>query len=77
MGNEDTTATLVLRGERFEAPSGMTIRSALQRHGISPESVIATRDGQMVTDDEHLAPGDEIKLVAVISGGSSAEPPRR
>ena len=73
MAHEDTTACLILRNDRYQAPPGMTIRAALQHHGISPESVIATRGGQMVTDDEQLKPGDEIKLVAVISGGSQQE----
>jgi sulfur carrier protein ThiS len=73
MGHGHETASLILRGERFDAPPGMTIRAALQRHGISPESVIATRAGQMLTDDERLMPGDEIKLVAVISGGTSPQ----
>jgi sulfur carrier protein ThiS len=72
MEKDDKTAYLVLRGDRFEVPSGMTIRAALQRHAISPESVIATRQGQMLTNDERLAPGDEIKLVAVISGGAAS-----
>lgn len=72
MESDDKTAHLVLRGDRFEVPSGMTIRAALQRHAISPESVIATRQGQMLTDDERLSPGDEIKLVAVISGGAAS-----
>ncbi len=72
MEHPEKIAHLLLRGERFEVPSGMTIRAALERQGISPESVIATRQGQMVTDDERLGPGDEIRLVAVISGG--AEP---
>jgi sulfur carrier protein ThiS len=70
MAPNDKRALLILRNERYEVPSGMTIRAALQQHSISPESVIATRQGEMVTDDERLHPGDEIKLVAVISGGA-------
>jgi sulfur carrier protein ThiS len=73
MGNPDRIAHLELRGERYEVPSGMTIRAALERHGISPESVIATRHGEILTDDERLDPGDEIRLVAVISGGAPPE----
>jgi sulfur carrier protein ThiS len=38
-----------------------------------PESVIAIRDGEMITDDEVLRSGDVVKLVAVISGGSSGD----
>ena len=34
-----------------------------------PEAVIATRNGEMITEDEILKNGDVVKLVAVISGG--------
>ena len=71
---DDKTARLTLRGQSYEVPAGMTVRAALQRSGISPESVIATRGGEMMTDDEQLRAGDEIRLVAVISGGASSRP---
>ena len=63
------TAKLILRGKEFEVKSGMTLRDALHKAGILPESVLATRQGQMITDDEILRDGDMVKLVAVISGG--------
>ncbi len=47
----------------------MTLLSALQKINVVPESVIATREGEMILDDEILRDGDMIKLVAVISGG--------
>jgi sulfur carrier protein ThiS len=31
--------------------------------------VLATREGELITDDEILRPGETIRLVAVISGG--------
>jgi sulfur carrier protein ThiS len=31
--------------------------------------VIATRQGEMITEDEMVREGDVIKLIAVISGG--------
>jgi hypothetical protein len=34
--------------------------------------VIATRDGEMILDDEILKDGDVVKLIAVISGGSGS-----
>jgi sulfur carrier protein ThiS len=60
---------LILRGKEYEVKPGMTLRDALRRTDILPESVLATRQGQMLTDDEILKDGDVIKLVAVISGG--------
>ena len=61
---------LILRNKEYEIKPGMTLLSALQKISIVPESVIATRSGEMILDDEILKDGDEIKLIAVISGGS-------
>ena len=61
---------LVLRNKEYEVKPGMTLLSALQKISILPESVIATREGEMILDDEILKDGDVIKLIAVISGGS-------
>ncbi len=60
---------LVLRDKEFEVKPGMTLQSALEKVNILPESVIATREGEMIVEDEILKDGDVIKLVAVISGG--------
>lgn len=61
---------LILRDKEYEVKAGMTLLSALKKCNIVPESVIATRDGEMILDDEILKDGDVVKLVAVISGGS-------
>lgn len=63
-------AKLVLREKEYEVKPGMTLLDALKKCNIVPESVIATRDGEMITDDEVLRNGDVIKLIAVISGGA-------
>jgi sulfur carrier protein ThiS len=63
------TAKLVLRGKEYDVRAGMTLRSALETVQVDSESVLAVRDGEMITDDEILKAGDVIKLVAVISGG--------
>lgn len=62
---------LILRNQEYEVKPGMTLLSALQKINVVPESVIATRDGEMILDDEILKDGEVIKLIAVISGGSS------
>lgn len=61
---------LILREKEYEVKPGMTLLSALQKISVIPESVIATRDGEMILDDEILQDGDVVKLIAVISGGS-------
>ena len=65
------TATFTLRHQTFEVKPGMTIRKALQKLNIEPDSVLATRNGELLTDDEILKENDVIKLVPVISGGNS------
>jgi sulfur carrier protein ThiS len=64
------TAKLILRKKEYEVKAGMSLLDALKKNNIVPESVIATRDGELITDDEILKDGDVIKLIAVISGGA-------
>jgi sulfur carrier protein ThiS len=64
------TVKLILRDKEYEVRPGMTLLDALKKNNIIPESVIATRSGEMITDDEVLRSGDVVKLIAVISGGS-------
>jgi sulfur carrier protein len=63
------TAKFILRKKIYEVKHGMTIRKALQKLDIEPDSVLATRNGELLTDDEIIKEGDEIKIVPVISGG--------
>jgi sulfur carrier protein ThiS len=61
--------TLRLRDKEYQVRPGMTVRSALEQIGVEPESVIPTRQGELITEDEILQDGERIRLVAVISGG--------
>ncbi len=60
---------LILRKKEYEVRPGMALLDALKKSNILPESVIATRNGEMITEDEILKDGDVVKLVDVISGG--------
>jgi sulfur carrier protein len=60
---------LILREREYELRPGMTLLSCLQKLDILPETVLATRDGELIEEDEILQDGQVIKLVAVISGG--------
>ena len=60
---------MILRDREYEVKPGMMLLDALRKINIVPESVIATREGEMILDDEILKDGDEVKLIAVISGG--------
>jgi len=60
---------IILRDEEYQVDGGMMLIHALEKIDVQPESVIGTRDGELITEDEILQEGDVIKLVAVISGG--------
>jgi len=60
---------LVLRGEEFQVPGGITLRKALEGCQLNPHTVLAVRQGKLITEDVVLNDGDEIRLLPVISGG--------
>jgi sulfur carrier protein ThiS len=60
---------LIYRKQEYEVRPGMALIDALKKCNILPESIIATRNGEIITEDEILKNGEVVKLVAVISGG--------
>lgn len=63
------TVKLTLRKQQFEIRAGITLRAALVKLDIQPQSVLPMRAGELITEDEILRDGEEIRLVTVISGG--------
>ncbi len=59
------------RNQQWELPAGMTARDAIKKTGLHPESVLIVVDGELQTDDVILKPGQQVKLVAVVSGGAA------
>ncbi len=64
------SATITYRDRTFEVRAGMTVRDAIFRCDLHPNAVLPVCNGKLVTDDYLLQKGDQIKLVAVISGGA-------
>jgi sulfur carrier protein ThiS len=60
---------LVYRDKEWEMRGGMTARAAIKKVDLDPEAVLVVRNGELVTDDAILDEDDEVKLIAVISGG--------
>ena len=61
--------TLILRKQRFEVRAGMTLLDALKKNDLIPEGIIATREGELIEEDELLRDGETIILISAISGG--------
>ncbi len=60
---------IIYRAKEWEVPTNITVRDAIMKGGLNPETVLATRDGKLITEDTHLKADDLVKLIAVISGG--------
>jgi sulfur carrier protein ThiS len=63
------SAKIVLRKKEFIVKHGMTIRSAILKLDLQPESVLPTRKGELISEEDIIHEGDEITLIPVISGG--------
>jgi sulfur carrier protein len=46
-----------------------TGKSLLEFLAINPSTVLIVKNNEIVLEDESLEPGDEIKILSVISGG--------
>ncbi|MDW8064344.1 MAG: MoaD/ThiS family protein [Anaerolineae bacterium] len=62
---------LIYRHQVFEVPAGLTVREAMKQVGLNPEITLAVRDGKLLHENTVLQDGDEVKLIAVISGGAA------
>ena len=57
------------RDKKWELPGNITVRDLILKAGLNPATVLAVRDGKLVLDSVVLGEEDEIRLIAVISGG--------
>jgi sulfur carrier protein len=57
------------RDQHWEVRGQITVRELIQQVGLDPRTVLAVRHGKLAFDKELLGEDEEIKLIAVISGG--------
>ena len=70
MDDRPNLVKLIYRNKQWQLAGGMTVRDAILKCGLNPEQVLAVRGGKLINEATLLKDGDEIKLVAVISGGA-------
>ncbi|MEW5720826.1 MAG: MoaD/ThiS family protein [Chloroflexota bacterium] len=61
---------ITYRDKQYETKPNITARDAIKKIGLDPESVLVVVNGKLMTDDVVLREGDEVKLIAVVSGGN-------
>ncbi len=62
--------TLILRKKEYQLDGTITVRQALEKLGLSSETHLVVRKGELLNEREPLKDGDVVKLVPVISGGA-------
>ncbi len=60
---------IIYRDQQWELDGRRTVRDAIKEVGLIPQTVLAVRDGKLLTEDVMLDDDDEVRLIAVISGG--------
>jgi len=60
---------ITYRDKNWSFDEPLTVLQMLKRADLLPESVLVVRNGKLVTEDQRLTPGDNVKIVSVISGG--------
>ena len=57
------------RDKKWEVAGRITVRDVILKVGLNPETILAVKGGKLINDGTLLGDEDEIKLIAVISGG--------
>ncbi|MEW6180830.1 MAG: MoaD/ThiS family protein [Chloroflexota bacterium] len=60
---------LIYRKQKLELEGTITVRDALKQLGLSPESHLVIRNGELLNENDTLRNGEEVKIVSAISGG--------
>jgi len=57
------------RDQKWELKGEWSVREVIEEVGLSPDRLVAVRDGRVVSEDIVLKEDDEIRLLTLISGG--------
>jgi sulfur carrier protein ThiS len=60
---------IIYRDHQWELDGRRRVRDVIKEVGLIPQTVLAVRDGKLITEDVMLNEDDEVRLIAVISGG--------
>ena len=62
----------ILRKKEYELEGKtITVKEALRQLDLSPEAHLLVREGDLLNENDVVRDGDVIKIVAVISGGTT------
>lgn len=59
----------VYRKQTIELAGTLTVKDALRQLGLSPETHLVIREGELLNENDVLRDGEEVRIVSAISGG--------
>ena len=64
-------ATVSYKGKssRLKLPGGCTVKQAMEKAGINPETVIVRRGREIIPETERVQGKDRLEAISVVSGG--------
>ncbi len=63
--------TLIFRKKEYFVEGTITVKEALKQLGLSPESHLVVKDGQLLNENDVLRNGETAKIISAISGGTA------
>ncbi len=60
---------VIFKNTESHTPGNITIRELITAMGLSPQSILAVKEGKLVSNETRLGNEGEIRLISVISGG--------
>jgi sulfur carrier protein len=65
----DPSAIIKYRGKEYTVRANIPVIKAVKMLKIPLNSHLIIRNGELITEDELILPGDQIQMLPVISGG--------
>lgn len=61
---------VIYRGKEYEFPEKkLKAKELIRRLGLSPLSSLVVKNGEVISEEEYVEEGDEVRVVNAISGG--------
>lgn len=62
---------VLYRGKEYEFPERrLKAKELLQKMGLSPLSSLVVKNGEVISEEDFVEEGDEVRVINAISGGT-------
>ncbi len=62
---------VIYRGKEYELPERkLKAKDVIRKLGLSPLSSLVVKNGEVISEDDYVEEGDEVRVINAISGGT-------